>query len=467
MITLVVDKGVAYTRVAKIIENKVQNFFVVNHFQEERQDQIYIGQVSDIVKDLKCAFVDFGQDKKGMLNFKLIPEEFRPKLNIGTRLAVQVAKEQSGSKGDRLTSYLNLTGLYCVCLLFEKGVAISKKISDKEEREQLKNLVMEISQNKYGFIVRTDAKDVEPKILEQEILYLMQQADKLIESKDNLSKGTKIELCEINYGHWLLNQNLNNTSIRLLCNNKEETVKIKLYLEQFFPNLELEIVQYNYADQPFKIIDIERIFSETLKYSVWLKNGSNLIIENNEALTVVDVNTAKANFTKNKNISYVNKLAVEETIYQSIKRNLAGIIIIDLIQMNDDQNLEIYQFAKDLILKLDRGRTKVYPITEIGLMQLTRSRQYKPIHEVIFTSTIRDGQRGLCYQLSYICYLLEQKLRPVISNNVHSTFNVQVSNELKMFLNNTHFIEEFEKYYNIKLNISKSDLKDYFKVEYH
>ncbi|OON99635.1 MAG: hypothetical protein ATN35_11705 [Epulopiscium sp. Nele67-Bin004] len=369
---LVIEKTETLTKVAKIKDNKLVQLFVSDSENESRQDKIYVGQVVDIVKNLQAVFIDFGVDKKGMLHFKRIPQNYLNKLHLGLKMPVQVSKEQVGDKGDRLTGLINVTGLYFVCLLNEDGVAISKKITDTDKREHLKKLVTDVSD--FGFIVRTQAQNVSDNVLKKELLFLVEQANKIMDTKDFLNKGHKFKVDKLSYSKWLL-EHINH-DIDVLCNDEDELNEVENFLDKVTVTKKL----YPKEEAMFKLLGIEKQFRQCLTSKVWIKNGGNIVIEHTEAMTVVDINSAKA--TETSNSLKLNKIAIEEILSQIILRNIAGIVIVDLVEPQKDKDV-LFEYAKELISKYDGKRTKVYPITEIGLMQLTRTRVYKPLHEVI------------------------------------------------------------------------------------
>ncbi len=453
---LVIDKGVALTRVAKISDNKLQHLFVDNHFDQSRQDKIYIGQIIDIVKSLQAVFVDIGTDKKAMLHLKHIPESERNNIKIGTRIAVQVAKEQIGEKGDRLTAFITITGSYAVCLVNESGVAISKKIN--ENREYYKELVAQVSGGKYGFIIRTNAQYVDENILIKELNYLIMKADELMSTKNVLAKGSVFQTEVVSYGKWLLQQKFESNEVDILCNDETELIKVSNFLA---PYVTVNKKLYPINEALFVTVGIEKDFKECLKSKVWLKNGANIIIEHTEAMTIIDVNSAKA--IVKKDVMPLNKLAIEEAILQCIKRNICGIIIIDLIQnANKEDNTLLYEFAKELIKQHDPKRLKAYAITDIGLLQLTRTRVNKPIYECLLENAYHLGLKQTKYQMAHVIYQIEEKLRPITQPSITITF----PQEFYGFVTKNNIVNKLQEMYkmNIKVEYSNNLTPLYFKL---
>ncbi|OOB79666.1 MAG: hypothetical protein BEN18_03000 [Epulopiscium sp. Nuni2H_MBin001] len=456
---LVIDKSVALTRVAKISDNKLKTLFVDNHFEQSRQDKIYIGQVIDIVKSLQAAFVDIGTDKKAMLHFKHIPENERNNLKIGTRIAVQVTKEQMGDKGDRLSAFINITGSYAVCLVNETGIAVSKKINDN--RDYFKELVQTISQNKFGFIIRTNAQYVSEEVLIKELNYLIQKATELENTKQVLAKGSIFKTEQITYGKWLLQQKLESNELDILCNDEVELNNICNFIQTFMSHIKTTNKLYPVNEALFITVGIEKIFKECLKPKVWLKNGGNIVIEHTEAMTIIDVNSAKA--VVKKDVFPLNKFAIEEALLQCIKRNICGIIIIDLVETeNSNDKVVLYEYAKELIEQHDPKRMKVYKITDIGLLQLTRTRVNRPLHECLLESVYQLGLKQTKYQMAHIIFQIEEKLRQISQPSIKITFAQQFYG----FVTKNNIVNKLEETYKININVEYSnDLTTlYFKL---
>ncbi|ONI46375.1 hypothetical protein AN640_03540 [Candidatus Epulonipiscium fishelsonii] len=387
--TLVIDEGEIYTKIAKIVDDKISSLYLIDNSQEERQNKIYIGQITEIVKSLKSTFVDYGVSKKGLLPLKLIPNCYMQNLKLGLTLPVQVAKEQTGDKGDRLSGFINIKGYYFICLPYEKGISISKKIENKQDRQILKNLIEtlihDLNGSNYGFIVRTEAFETDSTNLKRELTNLIEQAKNFMDTKDFFTKGTKLLQNEVMYNDWLLQQKFPSDKLSIVTNSIVNN-KLKKYILKHTPNLVIEEKLYPQSQSTFKLLNIEREFLECVKNKIWLKNGGNIVIEQTEAMTIVDVNTAKAVLTKDreKNILKLNQLAIEETMYQIVKRNLSGIIIIDLVEV-DTQELKdlLFTFAKDCLNKFRMNNTQVYPVTELGLLQISKQRINKSLPEII------------------------------------------------------------------------------------
>ncbi len=468
---LVIDKGIALTKIAKVRHNKIQSLFVNNHFNESRQDQIYIGQVIDIVKNLKAVFIDYGTDKKGMLHLKDIPKIYQ-KINIGMRLPVQVVKEQHGDKGDRLTGFITFTGAYFVCLVAEQDVAISKKIDDMQIRDKLYNLISQRTNKKIGFIVRTEAQFADEKKLQAELQYLTNKAENLRNTYLSLAKGTHFKSENVSYSKWLVNQKFTSNEITILCNNAVELEEVLKFINSSMPYLTVNKTLYEPTTSVFNLIGVGKDFQECVSPKIWLKNGGNIVIEHTEAMTIIDVNSAKAVIKKNpkQSILQLNKLAIEETIFQCIKRNLAGIIILDLVEIEDIETKELlYDYAKEVILKYDKKRMNCYKITEIGLLQFTRSRSYKPLNECLLETFYHMGLRQQIPNLGYILYQIEDKLRPILEQNSHKYIKINVNNKLNDFFSQNDIVDKFKEVYNIEILVSQAnDLGNLsYKINYH
>lgn len=464
---ILIDYTTRLVRIAVLEEDTLKYLYLEDPLCQGAQDDIVQGQITDIVKSLKAAFVDFGSDKKGFLHLADIPEIYSGHLHQGLRLPVQVVKESTGEKGHKLTGFINISGEYVVCLPFEKGIGLSKKIKNPETRERIKTYLTQKTNGEYGFIVRTKAQDISLELLEKDVDEVLQKTKQLLKMKDAVSKGTRLVEPKLFYHHIVQEHTSIKDHVQISCN--EETYLEKLKIE-FSNSSNINYQLYPPQQNVFKSYNIEKDYQEILKNKVWLKNGGNLMIQYTEAMTVIDVNSGKAIEKKNrtKAIWELNTLALTEAVKQMKWRNLAGIIILDLVDFLDSSQKQAFNtFATEFIAQNDASRSVVYPLTELHLLQIARRKQYTPLYQKVYKDCSYCNAPYSQYNMSYSAYLIEQQLKGVKTNTTHQLVYVQCEPDLFEYLARSEFAEACYERYKINLKLIKEMHQKHFKMSYH
>lgn len=469
---ILIDTSLTYTKIGIVVGNQLQEIYLQNNFEQDLQNAIIQGQIMDVVKNLEAVFVDFGGHKNGLLHFKQIPECYKTKLRQGERLPVQIMRENIGEKGHKLTGFINLTGKHLVCLPFEKGISISKKIRDTKERDRLKHCISTYCKKEYGFIARTSSCEIDEAELIDEIEELTKQADSIMKGQASLAKGALL-VKDNPLPMKVVLQHFNNIEcLKIISNDHTILEEIKQNLDKNNSSIVHEYVQLNRLENVFKFYDVEKQFEEALKKKVWLKNGGNLIIEPTEALTVIDVNSAKAVMKKNPNraIFQLNQFAIEESIRQIIKRNIAGMIIIDLVDIRSkDDKQALYEFATRYLKEIEEKRCVVYPITELGLLQISRTKKYMSLYQNVYTKCDLCESTSGNYKMSYLSYLLELKIKYSIMHTNNRKLFITCIPSLYDYIKEQKIMSKFEKHYEIIINLSKETKQSasFFNITYH
>lgn len=348
---------------------------------------IYIGRVRDIVKNIGAAFIEIAPDT--VCYFSLTEENVlflngknTDKVCEGDLILVQVSKEAIKTKAPVVTCNINLSGKFLVLTLENKGVVgVSKKISDKNRIEELKNLILPVAGDKYGFIVRTGAAEATDTDILAEANQLISEFEDMLKIARTRVKYTVIKKSE--------NQLIKDLRKIVEDADFEEVVTDDADLFNklsCFENVRL------YSDEEISLnrtYNIEKKIHDATSKNVWIKNGAYLVIEPTEALTVIDVNTGKfdGNLKDRENTFLkINIEAAKEIVRQIKLRNLSGIIIIDFINMKNKENVKTLLKELELLVYKDTILTKVVDCTKLGLVELTRQKVKKPLHELIKNS---------------------------------------------------------------------------------
>lgn len=367
--------------------------------RDERQvGSIYKGRVSDVLPGMNAAFVDIGLERNAFLGANdavsclaeseagcsftkpAIADIVKP----GQEILVQVAKEAIGTKGARISSCIAISGHYIVLFPSAQYVGVSRRIADDGERERLRKIADELRPDDMGIVVRTAAEGHDHDEIKMDLDYLVKVWNK-IQAKAKVSSAPALLHQELDLVDKILRDIFTEEVDRLIIDNREEYNKMCERLKHTAPNL-LSKVHYCSDSNPiFETYKIEEEIDNALSRRVWLSSGAYLIIDHTEALWVIDVNTGK--FTgKNclaDTILHTNIEACREICRQLRLRDMAGIIIVDFIDMDsvEDQKKILEVLGDEL--KKDRTRTHLVGMTELGLVQITRKREGKDFEGIM------------------------------------------------------------------------------------
>ena len=386
MLELNIKKEEGKKYIALINDGILEEYYEENNESNRNEGNIYIGIVKDIIKGMQATFVDIGTEKNGFIHLKdILPkvDETKEKqsidvkiedvLKVGQKVLVQVKKDSNEKKGARISTHINLPSKYIMLMPNTDIITISQKIEDKNEQKRLINLVRKNLSEGNGAVIRTAAENKEQEII-KDIKYVENKWNKIIQTSINPNENKPqllyksediIEKILID----LADKNLKN----VVVNDKEEydkIEKIKNYNEEY---KDLNIVMKS-TDKIFSQYDIEKQIEKIENRKIWLKCGGFITIDKTEALTAIDVNTGKYTGTKNldQTIYKVNEEATIEIAKQLRLRDIGGIVIIDYIDMQKEENKNKIENLLKLELRKDRAKTQVEGFTKLDLMELTR-----------------------------------------------------------------------------------------------
>ncbi len=369
-------------------EGRITGLFLEKPGEESLVGRIYIGRVKQIKKNIRAAFVEIG---RGIMCYYPLEEwETHPiegvRLTEGAELPVQVEKDALKTKAPTVTTGFTFTGQYLVLTVGKRGIFFSSKIRDEEKRRALKELLS--GDFPFSLIVRTNGAFASPEALLREQEQLAAEAGKILDIWKNRTAGSLLYepapafLSEI-FGNRL-------TSLdEIVTDGKEEYELIRKQLSDTAledPSLPLPVLRLYEDPYPLsKLYSLETVLSRATKEQVWLKSGGFLVIQPTEALVAVDVNTGKSDSRKKKEetVFETNLEAAKELAVQLRLRNLSGIVIVDFIDMREDAHKEaLLKVLKQELLK-DPVKTTVLGFTRLNLVELTRKKVRKPLHELL------------------------------------------------------------------------------------
>lgn len=464
---IIIYKNVLTTELALLVDDEFVHYYIESALEANLQNKILIGQVMQVVKNLNAAFVDYGDEKNGMLHFKQIPEMYKKKLNMGCRLPVQIVKQNIGEKGHKLTSKLNLMGKYLVCLPFEKGINISKKITKTTYRESLKKHIEDAVGEAYGFIVRTHAMEATLDEIVEDAKELVCKANQILEGKDCLAKGSVLYEEPSIIFQIIMEHLEKKVPLEIICNDKAYIDTLEVIMDKY-PHCEGTKVTLSEERQSiFANYSLQKKIDELLKRKIWLKNGGNLIVDYTEAMTIIDVNSAKAILTKNpeKATLELNKEATKEAILQILRRNLSGIIIVDLVEMKHAHHKdEIFEYAKALLEQYGDRRTKVYPLTDLGLLQFSRTKKYQCIPHQLLEQCVGCHMPYVKGSFLFEMMAVEHKLKALQLEGDRQALFLEAHPDFYEILRSSETVSLLEAHYPVKIQLVKGKTSENKKI---
>jgi ribonuclease G len=474
-------------RVGLLEASQLVEFYVERKRDASLVGNIYKGKIVKILPGMQSAFVDIGLDKAAFLYVADIHEgleEFapfledeekenaidivskrgRPELAIeeliqeGQEILVQVSKDPIGSKGARVTSYITMPGRYLVLMPNVEHIGISRRIADELERTRLRTIVDDIKLKGYGLIIRTASEGSTEDEIKKDLDLLLLLWETLQKKKEKVSAPSLL-YCDLDLIFRSVRDLMIQDVKRLIIDSAEEYERIKEFVRTYFEKFLGKIELYEGIEPIFDAYGIELDISRALGRKVWLKSGGYIVIDQTEAMTVIDVNTGKfvGKEELEDTILKTNLEAVKEIAYQIRLRNLGGIIIVDFIDMEKYENRERVFNAFVEAMKKDKAKNTISHISELGLIQMTRKRVRESLGRTLCDScpycegkAFVKSPRTLCYEIFRKISRLAKHGNDRIIVTTHPSVAELLTDEERAG------IEDIENTYNVKITIRES-----------
>lgn len=399
MSKLIVTKWNGQILTALMTEGKCRSFHLEPEEEQSLLGTIFIGKVKNVVKNINAAFVDLGGGRTGYYSLAENPKHIIPKraansensvfsgekLKQGDEIVVQVSRDAVKTKDPVLTSNLNFTGKYLVLTLGKTQLGFSAKLKDSRWKEETKRWLETVKEDSYGLIVRTNAEGVSREVLSEELELLLNRKARMLEKAPCRTCYSVLEAAYPSYIQGL-RDTYSGALEAILTDIPEYYGQMRSYLEAEQPEDIGKLQLYEDPTLPLlKLYSLEAAMESALSRRVWLKSGGYLVIEPTEALTVIDVNTGKYAGKKNMEeaVLKINLEAAVETARQLCLRNLSGIIIVDFIDMAPEEHKKLLLDTLEAELKKDPVKTVLVEMTKLGLVEITRKKVRKPLHEMV------------------------------------------------------------------------------------
>lgn len=400
-VDIVVNCSARETRIALLEDGALMEYRVER--EERVVGSIFKGVVQNVLPGMDAAFVDIGLErnaflyvadilteepsdnspasvKRSELRRRKIKELIRP----GQQLMVQVTKGPRGTKGARVSTRIALPGRYVVLMPESTHVGVSRKLEDRSERERLRRIGDRICPEGFGMIMRTECEGHAEQELRNDVAFLVQLWNQVLQA----AKRQRAPAC-VHRDQTLLYRTVRDMFgeeiSRMVIDDPDEYEKVQMAADIVAPDLRDKVELYDKEVPIFDAFGIERDLERLLQHKVQLKSGGSLVIDEMEALTAIDINTAKqvGSTSLNETILKTNLEAAEEACRQLRLRDMGGIIVVDFIDMESANDKKKVLDAFTSRLARDRARTRVGRISSLGLVEITRKRTGESVTEAI------------------------------------------------------------------------------------
>jgi len=433
-------------RVALLEEGEVAEIYIERRKRQGIVGDIYKGKVTKVLPGMQAAFVDIGlkrdvflyvldfydhlEDEDGEDTADDEEEAEPPKrsrrssrrpaiqdlLQRDQEILVQISKEPLGTKGARVTSHISLPGRYLVYMPTVEHIGVSRKIKSHAERARLRKIIKGLKPSSCGCIVRTAGEGISEADLKSDIAFLTRLWE-TVKKKGELARAPTLVHKDLNLTLRTVRDLFTDNVEKLVIDSEEEYQKILEFTDATMPHL-TERVRLFVKDIPiFDHYGIEAELEKALQRKVWLKSGGYLVIDRAEALVAIDVNTGKFVGKKNLEDTIVktNLEAAKEVARQVRLRDLGGIIIVDFIDMESEENKKRVVSALEHELTFDRARTNVLELTELGIVQMTRKRVRESLKQLLYQPCPYCKGQGFIQSEETVCYEIQSALQRLVS----------------------------------------------------
>ncbi len=446
---IVINVAEHETRVALLEDGNIAELLIERGDVSDIAGNIYKGRVQRVLPGMQAAFVDIGLNQAAFIYVNdLIVSNYNnnieqiliysnevddsiqgtniegstsPAINRdwqieeliteGQEVMVQVAKAPMGTKGARITTNISLPGRFLVLMPTSDHIGISRRIEDTTERNRLKDMVESLRQNDFGYIVRTAGEGAQEEKLAYEMGFLNNLWEN-VQKKYQAASAPSLLHKELTVSLRAVRDLLIHEAEKLIIDSRSGYESVLSFLDSFMPSLKSSVELYEGTEPIFDVYNLEGDISRALKKKVWLKSGGYIVIEHTEALVAIDVNTGRyvGKYNLEETILKTNLEALREIAYQIRLRDIGGIIVIDFIDMEKQSNQEKVFNALQEVLKKDRSKTNILPMSEMGLIQMTRKRIKKPLTRVLCEACFYCDGEGYLTSKKTICYNIYREI---------------------------------------------------------
>ncbi|HET7625228.1 MAG TPA: Rne/Rng family ribonuclease [Verrucomicrobiae bacterium] len=478
---VIINAETLETRVAVMEEGKLEEFNIERTTEERLVGSIFKGKVRNLEDGLKAAFVDIGFEKNAFLHYwDIVPSNFdsgveiveregrrrdKPKITQkdiprvyppGSEIIVQVTKGPIGTKGPRVTTNLVLPGRYLVLLPNSDQSGISRKIENQQERQRLKKILRELSiPDGMGVIMRTVGEGQQKRYFVRDLALLLEEWREVQDRIKSQPPATCV-FQEPDLIERTVRDFLTEDVERIVVDNPKACDRMREMISKISTRSARKIILYSEPQPIFDRFNISKQLENAFSRQVHLKSGGYIVVDETEALVAIDVNTGRHKGGKDQEstILKVNLEAADEIARQLRLRNMGGLIVLDFIDMKSRRDQQhVYQRMKEG-LRRDKAKTHILPISQLGLMEMTRQRHSESVRAAVYDDCPYCKGRGKVKSALTMSVEIQRKLSEILKKRsrdesdfqlrivVHPTVLERLRNE-----DEKHLIEMEKRYF--------------------
>lgn len=442
------------TRVGVLEEGRLEEFTIERTEDERLVGSIFKGKVRNLEDGLKAAFVDIGFEKNAFLHYwDIVPAGFdsgvelverdnrrqreKPRITQkdiprlyppGSDIVVQVTKGPIGSKGPRVTTNLALPGRFLVLLPNSDQCGVSRKIERHEERQRLKRIVRNLTiPDGMGVIIRTAGEGQKARYFVRDLALLVEEW-RAVQDKITSQPAPTCVFREPDLIERTVRDFLTDDVERIVVDTHHEYERIRAMISKISRRSTSKVRHYNESQPVFDRFSITRQLESAFSRQVHLKSGGYIVVDETEALVAIDVNTGRHKSGKDADstILKVNLEAADEICRQLRLRNMGGLIVLDFIDMKSHKDRQqVYQRVRDG-LKRDRAKTHILPISQLGLMEMTRQRHTESVRQSVYDDCPYCKGRGKVKSALTMSVEIQRKLAEILKKRQRDESDFQL-----------------------------------------
>lgn len=451
---VVINAETLETRVAVLEDGKLEEFNIERTTEERLVGSIFKGKVRNLEDGLKAAFVDIGFEKNAFLHYwDIVPSSFdsgveivereggkrrdKPKITQkdiprvyppGSDIIVQVTKGPIGTKGPRVTTNLVLPGRYLVLLPNSDQSGISRKIENQQERQRLKKILRELSiPDGMGVIMRTVGEGQQKRYFVRDLALLLEEWNQIKQREKNQPAATCI-FQEPDLIERTVRDFLTEDVERIVVDSPKAYDRMRDMISKISRRSAGKVKVYTEPQPIFDRFNITRQLENAFSRQVHLKSGGYIVIDETEALVAIDVNTGRHKGGKDQEsaILKVNLEAGDEICRQLRLRNMGGLIVLDFIDMKSRRDQQtVYQRMKEG-LRRDKAKTHILPISQLGLMEMTRQRHTESVRAAVYDDCPYCKGRGKVKSALTMSVEIQRKLSEILKKRPRDESDFQL-----------------------------------------
>ncbi|MCM8761928.1 MAG: Rne/Rng family ribonuclease [Candidatus Omnitrophica bacterium] len=474
---LLINRECFLNRAAITSDNHIEYLFV-NRPDVLSVGNIYKGKVERVITGLNAAFVNIGEFKNGFLPFEKEDtiyqsyeveehtlKSMKKPYRTGEDIIVQITRPGTAEKGVKLTTKISLPGRFLILIPDSNLRTISKKIIDRKERERLLSIANRRITGNTGFIIRTASEGKDERYIVREIKILLSTWNR-IRRYAKVKRAPSLLWGELPLYINVIRDYVTSEFKEIIVDDEKTYKEIKRYVSHFIPEIYGKLILYKNDEGPlFMKYGVEKEIEGFLSDRIFLPSGGSLIIEEGETLTAIDVNTGSSEKKSFRDTIFITNMEAAEEIPRQIRgRNLAGLIVVDFIDMKDPKERSKVFKTLNENLEIDKAKTSILSISKLGVVEMSREKTDFRLSDILMDVCSKCNGRGYIKNVYYSALKFKNEVLSYLVKNPEKKISVEVSESLYDFIYREGHLYEIIRKYNITCRESKI-LRDYeFKI---